>query len=164
MCLNTLNLFRHRDVWSTTESSKHNHQMPSAVPLGVHLRPSSCLHRGAQIRKGKGILCHPHGPHMNVPQTLGFFTWHWIPVFGQLDRATKVLDFTPLTVWKGFSLCPFQQSLQDTQTSTRAATGAQAPETAHRYPDLAYLPALGWSSLTVVTLHHSISKTAVFGI
>lgn len=72
MCLSALNFCSHCDVWSTRQSSKYTHQTPFAVPWDVNFRPSSCLQRGAQIYKGKGILCHPHNPYINIPQTLAF--------------------------------------------------------------------------------------------
>lgn len=110
MYLNALDLYSHRDVWSTTQNSKHSHWTPFVVPLGVHLRPSSCLHREAQICEEKGTLCHPHGPIWMFPRPLGFFTWHWIPPFQKLDQATKVLDLTHGTLdsMEGvfFTSCP----------------------------------------------------------
>lgn len=64
------------------------------------------------------------------PRPSGFFTWRWIPVFGQLDQAKKVLDLTHGTLdsMEGvfFTSCPTALAGQtDVDMSNYRSSGAR---------------------------------------
>jgi len=129
MCLNALNLRSHVDIWSPTESSKHSHRVPFVVPRAVHLRPSSCLHRGAQICKGKGSCVILMGPMRMFPRPLGFLHGTGYLHLGNRIKP-PVLDLTHGTLDSVgkvfFTSCPTVLAGQtDIDTSSYRSSGAR---------------------------------------